>query len=135
MMTVRTLRSGEPMPAGIQTGFEGAAMTPEFVWLAEDSDGVAAVLVASGAHQMIFLHRIVAVHAAPPMTILYLLRGAARDCLSRGYIGFILGPLDVKRKPELKLLKIAVRCGGLVRSSGMVGGAIRFFLDRLREAA
>lgn len=96
-MEIKHPREGDvlPIPLEFQT------FDPAWVWLYGE-----AVLIAGGAHDIVFLLRIVRWGEMPPTWIHRLLRHVIKECRERGYRKFMVW-LEDDSEEEKKLLDIA----------------------------
>lgn len=126
-MIVRHLRSGETLPDGLETGFNGA-LDPEWTWLAEDSRGIEAVLLAGSFHGLVILGRLVSLRGAPRSAVRALLRTAFREMSEMGYEKFISW-VNAEKKSEARVARLAKRGGGVIveASHKMIGGRLDMF--------
>jgi hypothetical protein len=89
-MIVRTLLASDAFPVGFNTGFENMPVMKSFVWVAEEDNETAGVLLAAPMHGLIYILRLCIRAGAPSGTAPILLRGFMRDALKRGFRGYIL---------------------------------------------
>jgi hypothetical protein len=120
MITIRTLRNGEPMPTYLDTGFEKMPVMNDFVWVAEESSRIIGILLASPCHGLIFFVRVRVEMNAPSMTLPLLFRHCVQDCNKRGFKGYFTY-IDPSRESERSFIPICHKAGGLQVQSVQVG--------------
>jgi hypothetical protein len=120
LITVRTLRTDEPMPQHLGTGYESMPVMNDFVWVAEKGEKIIGILMAAPCHGCVFFVRLCAEKDAPPMTVPLLFRKCVRDCHARGFKGYFTY-VDPTREAERKFIPICRKAGGLQIASVQVG--------------
>jgi len=111
MITVRTLREGEPFPQHLATGFEGMAVMNSFCWVAERNDRIIGILMAAPCHGLVFIVRIRA-EEGNPMAVPMLFRNCMRDCKELGFVAYF-SYIDPQRELEASMIPICTRAGGI----------------------
>lgn len=124
MTRVRNLGAGEAIPDGFSTGFERAAVMPEWVWIAE-SDGPVGVLMAAPCHGLVYMVRICVKKGSNPSVAMALIRACLRDSKSRGFKGYFLHVTTMSGS-ERGLIPICKKAGGvqLTHPQIVLAGAI-----------
>jgi hypothetical protein len=100
-MEIKHPREGDVLPIPL----EFQSFDPQWVWLMGN-----AILIGSGAHDLVILLRIVRFGEMPPLWMHRMLRHALRECRERGYRRFMIFFSD--DQDEQKLLNIAHRFYG-----------------------
>jgi len=113
MITVRTLRAGEPLPTlpspdGLPLGFESLPLDHDWIWLAEHDAACVGILITAPAHGILLLFRITMAPDAPPAAALLLLRRAFREARVRGCAGWMT-VLQDSSEAEVRLMRVLTR--------------------------
>lgn len=108
MVTVRLAKASDELP---EHGFELLNLDLSYVYVALQHEKVVGVLITSPMHGVLLLLRFVIVDAAPCSTAYYLLKGALKDALGKGFTALIT-LLEIERDTEMRLAKLVQRFGG-----------------------
>jgi hypothetical protein len=111
MITARTLREGEPIPEGFNTGFERMPFMPEWIWIVEQDKTPAGVLIAAPMHGLIYLMRFCVKPGSDKTVALVLLRAMLKDTKARGFRGYI-AHIDPTNSEENVLIPLCRKAGG-----------------------
>lgn len=111
MIRVRTLRDGEPMPEGFNTGFESMPLIRDWVWVAEEDEPLG-VLIAAPCHGLVYMMRICAKEGAKPSVVTAIIRACMRDCEARGFKGYFFH-VTTLNQAERTLIPICRKAGGV----------------------
>jgi hypothetical protein len=132
MTSVRTLRPGESMPDGFETGFENMPILSNWVWVSEEEEEFTGILMCGPCHGLVYFMRLCIKPGASKMTALLLLRGMLKDCTKRGYRGFFMHVDPTGEEVNRQLIPLCKRAGGFqinrpqVMLTGSVQRAARF---------
>lgn len=110
MVTYRSLRASDPFPDTLNTGYEKMPVMKNWVWVAEDDDETVGVLLAAPMHGLVYLMVVRVKSDDAAAVFLGLLRQCFKDCIDRGYKGFLMH-VD-PTKIEAQFIKIVRRMGG-----------------------
>lgn len=111
MISVRTLREGEPIPEGFNTGFENMPVMREWAWIAE-SDCPVGVLLAAPCHGLVYMMRICIKEGSNPAVAVVLIRACMKDCEKRGFKGYFFH-VTTMTEVERTLIPIVRKAGGV----------------------
>jgi hypothetical protein len=109
MLTFRVLRSSDPFPDTLNTGYEKMPVMKNWVWVAEESDETVGILLAAPMHGLVYL-MVVRTKGDDGAIFLGLLRQCFKDCIERGFKAFWMH-VD-PTKVESRFIKIVRRMGG-----------------------
>jgi hypothetical protein len=110
--TIRNLVKGETLPERLRTGFEGGNCMPEWIFLAEREGKLVAILVASPAHIVVMILRLIATEEAGPYDVRSLLLEFVETVKARGYGGYMT-MVNPENEAEATLGRIIEQTGGL----------------------
>jgi len=113
----RLLRVGETLPAGLKVEF--TRIDPIWTWVVDGPLGIEGCLIAAPGPGIAILLKIATISDASSAVIVKLLRRSLTDIYHRGYVAYMVC-LDSDRPIEAKLLKIAIKSGGLVMGKGII---------------
>lgn len=111
MIVYRSLRSSDPFPDTLATGFERMPVMKNWVWVAEEDGETLAVLMAAPMHGLVYLMVLRARDNCAEGILLGLLRRCIRDCKDRGFKAFWMHVNPTKRT-EGRFIGIIRRMGG-----------------------
>jgi hypothetical protein len=111
-VTIRAARLGEEFPSAWELGFDLlGSLDPEWVWVAERSGTPLGALVASPAHGVAVIWRVVAPGPDSALVTRRLLHAFLRDLAPRGLVGY-LTMLNLDIPTQGKLSRVIERAGG-----------------------
>jgi GNAT superfamily N-acetyltransferase len=115
----RLMRPGEVIPSSLEAAFDLLGqIDPDWVWVLDVDGTIKGVLVASPAHGVAVVWRVVVEPGASSMGLGKLLRAFLRTCRQRGIRGY-LTMLSLSRETESRLAKILEHSGGKVVMENM----------------
>jgi hypothetical protein len=121
----RLLRSGEVIPSELEAGFDILGqLDPDWVWVLDSSGEIKGVLVASPAHGVAMIWRIIIAPGASSMALGKLLRSFLKDCRARGIRGY-LTMVSPSGESQSRLARIIEHSGGRKIQDGMTMYASR----------
>jgi hypothetical protein len=109
-MKVRTLNTGEAMPAGMNTGYEQMPLQTDWVWVAEEDGTPLGVVLAAPCHGLVYIMRLCVREGVNPHTALALLRACMKDAQDRGFRGFFFH-VDPTSEVDRHILVICRKVG------------------------
>ena len=110
-MVYRSLRSSDPFPDNLDTGFEKMPVMKNWVWVAEDDGEVVAILLAAPMHGLVYMMVLRAINNCAENILFSLLRKCMRDCNERGFKGFWLH-INPGKVHERRFIPVIKRMGG-----------------------
>jgi hypothetical protein len=125
-MDVRTLKPGEALPAGMNTGYESMPIETNWVWVAEEDGKPVGVLMAAGCHGMVYIMRL-CIPKKSRIAAFLLLRACLRDSQSRGFQGFFFH-IDPTMETDRHIMLLCRKAGAkqlMVPQVLMVGSVER----------
>lgn len=108
----RLMRAGDIIPESFEIGFDKLGQLDyDWIWVVERYGKIEACLVAGPCHGIAFIYRLAMIPGTPAISLLKLMRSAAREAKRRGVRGLIL-MLDPKQPTQAKLKAMMMKWGG-----------------------
>jgi hypothetical protein len=115
----RLMRPKEVIPPELEAAFDILGqLDPDWVWVLDIDGKIRGVLVASPAHGVAMIWRIVVSPGASSMALGKLLRAFLRDCRARGVRGY-LTVVSLAGESQARLAQIIEHAGGKKIEDGM----------------
>lgn len=105
--------ASDQFPVGFDTGYETMPVMKSWVWVAEENQETAGVLLAAPMHGIVYLMVLRVRERAPASTLFLMLRKCMRDCLARGFTGFCLHIDPTGDEAMRKIIPLCKRAGGV----------------------
>jgi hypothetical protein len=112
MISIRTLREGEPMPQHLGTGYETMPVMNSFIWVAEKEGRIIGILMAAPCHGLILLMRLCIEEGSNHSVAHLLFRHCMRDSEKMGFRGYF-SYVSTETETERSLIAICRKAHGL----------------------